>query len=232
MLPIKGFQKTCLVDYPPYTASTVFLGGCNFKCGFCHNPDLVIDFSFLDDIPQHEIIEYLDSKKQWIDGVCITGGEPLLYPSIVDFIVKLKNQGLLVKIDTNGTNPALLKELLSKNLIDRVAMDIKGPLEKYSAVTCVSVDKENIKQSVELLQSSDIEYEFRTTVIPGLIGKDEILSIGEWLKGSKKFAIQNFRYNKPMIDESFSKIRNYTQEELESLKLVALPYFDSVEIRN
>lgn len=233
MLPIKGWNKTCLVDYPPYTASTVFVGGCNFKCGFCHNADLVLDFSSIPDISQSEILEHLSSKKMWIDGVCITGGEPLLYDEVVEFASAIKKLGMLVKIDTNGANPSLLKKMISMGIVDRVAMDIKTSLEEYSKVAGVSVDIENIKESASILMDSDIEYEFRTTVIPSVVGVEKISKIGNWLKGAKKYAIQNFRnQGVKLIDGEMTDLKMYTNSDLEEMKKVASSYFDSVEIRS
>ena len=232
MLPIKGFQKTSLVDFTPYTASTIFLAGCNFRCGFCHNPDMVLHFHAIEDIKEKEILEYLELKKNWIDGVCITGGEPTLYKDLVKFASKLKKIGMLVKIDTNGTNPDILKELIDKKLVDRIAMDIKSDLEKYDEIACAKVDKEKIKKSIELIQDSGIDYEFRTTVVPGLVGKKEIFLIGKWLQGSKKFAIQNFRGGVSLINKDLKDTKPYSKEDLEEMKKIAEEYFDKVEVRD
>ncbi len=231
MLPIKGFQKTCLVDFPPYTASTIFLAGCNFKCGYCHNPDIVLNFNAIPDIEENEVIDYLKEKKMWVDGVCITGGEPTLHPELIDFASKLKKIGMLVKIDTNGTNPDMLKKLIDRKLVDRIAMDIKTILEKYDEVAGAKVDKEKIQESIDLIKNSGVEYEFRTTVIPSLVGKKEIFLIGKWLKGSKNFAIQNFRESRPMINNKLQEIEPYSKKELEEMKEIASEYFEKVEIR-
>jgi len=232
MLSIKGFQKICLVDFPPYTASTIFLGSCNFKCGFCHNPDLVLNFKDIPDIPEQEIFDYLKGKKQWIDGVCITGGEPTLHKELPEFIEKIKKLGMLVKLDTNGANPEMIKTLLQKKLLDFIAMDIKSSLERYDEAAGIEVNKDKIKESVEIIRNSGIDYEFRTTVLPGLVEKKEITQIGEWLKGSKKYTIQNFRTSKPLIDNKLQHITPYSNQELEELKKTAENYFDEVEIKN
>lgn len=232
MLPIKGWQKTCMVDFPPYTASTIFLGGCNFKCGFCHNPDLVLDFSSIPDISQDEILNYLSSKKMWIDGVCITGGEPCLYPDLPSFISKLKGIGMLVKLDTNGTNPAMLKELIDKKMVDRVAMDIKSSLEKYDSACGVGVDTDKIKESAKILMESSVDYEFRTTVVPGLVDKEDISKIGSWLKGAKKYAIQNFQGKVKLVDNRLQNILPYSKKELLEMEKIASSYFNEVEVRD
>lgn len=231
MIPIKGFAKTSLVDFPPYTSSTIFLAGCNFRCRYCHNPDLVLNYNSIKNIEEEEVLNYIEGKKQWIDGVCISGGEPTLYPELIDFASRLKEKGFLVKIDTNGTNPDMLKEMIEKKLVDRIAMDIKANLDKYDEVAGVNVDKDKIQKSIELIKNSGIEYEFRTTVIPGIVGKKEIFLIGRWLKGSKRFAIQNFRGGVNLIDNNLKVIKGYSKEELDEMKNIASEYFDEVEIR-
>ena len=230
-LPIKGWQKTSLIDYSPYISSVIFIGGCNFRCGFCHNPDLVLHFNAVEDIDEKEVLEYLKVKKNWIDGVCITGGEPTLYKELIDFISKIKKIGLLVKLDTNGSNPKIVKELIENRLVDYIAMDIKSPLDNYNEVAGADVFPENIEESIRLIKDSGVDYEFRTTVVPGLVGKKEIFLIGKWLKGSKRYAIQNFRRTRPLIDNEFKKIKPFSKEELNEMKNIAEKYFDNVEVR-
>jgi pyruvate formate lyase activating enzyme len=232
MIPIKGFVKTSLVDFTPYTSSTIFLAGCNFRCRYCHNPDIVLNYNSIKDIKEEEVLNYIEGKKQWVDGVCISGGEPTLYPELIDFASRLKEKGFLVKIDTNGTNPGLLKGMIEKKLVDRIAMDIKANLDKYDEVAEVNVDKDKIQKSIELIRNSGIEYEFRTTVIPGIVGKKEIFLIGKWLKGSKRFAIQNFRGGVNLIDNNLKEMKGYSKEELDEMKKIASEYFDEVEIRS
>ncbi len=233
MLPIKGFQKTCLVDFPPYTASTIFLAGCNFKCGYCHNPDIVLHFSDIPDISEEEILDYLSEKKMWIDGVCITGGEPTLHIGLADFCEKIKKLGMLVKIDTNGTNPDMLKELIDKKLVDRIAMDIKTSSDRYDEVAYVQVDMKKIEESIKLIKDYGGEYEFRTTVIPGLVGKKEVFKISKWLEGSKNYAIQNFRgKGVNLINVKMKDIQPYSKEELEEMKKIASDYFEKVEVKD
>jgi|TARA_B100002003_G_C14149383_1_gene552774 pyruvate formate lyase activating enzyme len=232
MVTIKGLQKTCLVDYEPYTACVVFLAGCNFRCGYCHNPDLVLRPNEIDTIKEEEFFSFLDSRKKWIDGVVISGGEPCAYKDLPSFASKIKEKGFLVKLDTNGSNPILLKELLDKKLLDRVAMDIKTSLDDYNAVIGFEINPAKIKRSIDLIKESDIEYDFRTTVVPGLITKENVVKIGELLKGSKKFTIQNFRDKTDMIETRFKNVKPYSTEELEEMKESIKDCFDEVVIKN
>lgn len=230
-LPIKGFQKICLINYPPYTASVIFLGGCNFRCGFCHNPELVLGFNELENVDEEEILSYIEQKKKWVDGCVITGGEPTLYDGLAEFISKIKDKGMLVKLDTNGTNPAMLYELINAKLIDYIAMDVKTDFENYSKITGVKSDIEKIKKSIDLIRKSGVEYEFRTTVIPGLVGKKEVFLIGKMLNKSKRYVIQNFRVTGSIINEELKKNKSYSTEELEEMKNLVKDYFDEVEVR-
>ena len=232
MVLIKGWQKTSLIDFSPYTASVIFTGGCNFRCPFCHNPELVLHFNAIEDIDEKEVLGYLELKKNWIDGVCITGGEPTIYPDLPEFISKIRKIGTRVKLDTNGSNPDMLKELIKKKLIDYIAMDIKSDLDNYSKIAGVNVDITNIKQSINLIRNSGIDHEFRTTVIPGLVGKKEVFKIGKLLKGSKKYVIQNFRGTKPVIGKELQGLKSYSKEELGDMKEIVKDYFDDVEIRD
>lgn len=233
MVVIKGINKTTLVDYPPYTSSTIFLSGCNFRCPFCHNPDLVEGFHLLDDISEKEILEFLDTRKKWIDAVCITGGEPCIQKDLPQFIKKIKDKGFLLKLDTNGTNPDMIKFLLKNNLIDKIAMDIKSSKENYSDAigkdSSIYIDK--IQKSIDLIKNSGIDYEFRTTVVPDLVRKEDIKEIGLWIGNAKKFAIQNFRYSGKMLDESFKDKKPFFKDELLEMKQSVEKYFDNIEVR-
>jgi pyruvate formate lyase activating enzyme len=227
---IKGLQKTCLVNYPPYTVSTVFMGGCNFSCPFCHNRDLVLNPGKLDTISNEEFIEFLKSRKKWLDGVCFGGGEPLLNENIVELIKKVKDLGLKVKVDTNGSNPELLKRLIDEKLIDAIAMDIKNCKEKYDETCGCSVDMAKIEEGIDLIKKSSLEYQFRSTILPKLHSKGDIQKIGEWLKGSKEFCLQNFRAGS-CIDESFDNEKGFSPEEMEEFKQVLNEYFEKVLIK-
>jgi len=214
---IAGFQKTSLVDFPKKIVTTIFISGCNFRCPYCHNKDL-IDFDNSDSSNIiNEILKHLESKKNFLDGVCITGGEPTFFTGLKDFIKNIKDLNLLVKLDTNGTNPKILKELLDENLLDYVAMDIKGPFETYNKYIITKVDINKIKESVELIKNSTIDYEFRTTVLPKLHTKDDILKTVEQLGYSKRYSIQQFRNGKT-LDKSYETEKSFLKSELEKIK--------------
>ena len=165
-MKISGFQKTTLLDYPGKVACTVFLNGCNFRCPFCHNADLVIPESETGIFTENEIFEYLKKRKGILDGVCITGGEPLLNKEISEFMKRIKEMGLLVKLDTNGSFPERLEEIIRAGVVDYVAMDIKNSFEKYSETSGLSnKDLTNIKRSIDLIMEGKTDYEFRTTVV-------------------------------------------------------------------
>jgi pyruvate formate lyase activating enzyme len=231
MLPIKGFQKTCLIDYPGKVASLIFLPLCTFRCPYCHNPDLINNFNEIETIPEKKIIDFLEKRKGWIDALVISGGEPTLHKEIFDFLKKVKKLDILTKIDTNGTNPVVIKELIDRKLIDFVAMDIKAPLEKYDKITKTKVNKKLIQSSVDIIKNSNIDYEFRITVVPELITKEDLIKIGTWLKGSKKFCIQQFNSKNKLLDPKFENKPSYSAQELEEFKKLLEPYFDLVEIR-
>ncbi|MFQ6051041.1 MAG: anaerobic ribonucleoside-triphosphate reductase activating protein [Candidatus Hydrothermarchaeota archaeon] len=217
-LKIAGFIETSLVDWDGKISSVVFLSRCNFRCVFCHNHDLFSEDG-LESIGEDTILETLKRNKDWIDGLVISGGEPTLQgEALISFIRKIKEAGFLVKLDTNGTNPRLLKKLLDEKLIDYVAMDIKTSLspKKYSKVTGKPDNLENIKESIKLLKNSDIDYEFRTTVVPTLTSKKDILNIAEFIKDCKRYVLQ--QYNpKNAFNPDFRSIKPYNEKTLSFL---------------
>lgn len=211
-MKIYGLQKLTLLDYPEKTACTVFTGGCNFLCPFCHNASLVTHLGE-DYYTEEEIFDFLVKRKNMLDGVCVTGGEPLLQKDIESFIAKIKATGLAVKLDTNGSFPDKLQNLLDKKLIDYVAMDIKNCKDKYSATAGVNVDIGKIEQSVNILINSNIEYEFRTTVSKEYHTKTDLEKIGDWIYGAKKYYLQTYQPNTDTVGDALTP---YPQEDMEN----------------
>jgi len=230
---IKGLQKFTLIDYPGKLACTIFTAGCNFLCPFCHNSELVCEKEIgnIKDISEQEIFAFLEERKGFLDGVCITGGEPTINKEIIDFIQKIKDIGYLVKLDTNGSNPKILEKLLKRNSVDYVAMDIKAPRGRYSEIVCRDIDEETIDKSINLLKNSTIDFEFRTTVVPELLDKKDILEITNWIRGSKKYYLQKFIGHKT-IDPRFENVKEYSDDYLIEIRNSISPFFEICEIRN
>src|SRR3989344_7127229 len=187
MIQIRGLERLSLIDYPGKIAATFFFSGCNFRCGYCHNPELVEPDLIKKNlkISEEYFLNFLESRKGLIEGVCLTGGEPTINPDLPVFVKKIKEKGFLIKLDTNGSNPKMLKNLFKEKLLDFTAMDIKASKDKYSLAINQSANLDNIQKSINLIQESKIEYEFRTTVAPWLIDKTEIEKIGQWLTGAR-----------------------------------------------
>jgi len=236
-MQISGLQKLTLIDYPGKIACSIFLFGCNFKCGFCHNPSLVISEKENKPILKEEVLDFLKKRKPYLDGVCITGGEPMINESLPGFIEQIKKLGYSVKIDTNGTNPEMLSDLISRKLVDYIAMDIKTYKEDYYSLTKLEVNMEKVEESIKIISGSDINYEFRTTCIPGRHTEEAIEKLGQWVvllagKKPKKYFLQGFINRKEgLVDDNFSTIENMQEKELESLKKTAEKYFEKVGIR-
>jgi pyruvate formate lyase activating enzyme len=231
-MKIGGLEKISLIDFPGKITATVFFCGCNFKCPFCQNPELVEpeEITKQPKITEKDFFSFLDARQGLLEGICLTGGEPTINLKLPDFIKKIKQKGFLVKLDTNGSNPEMLKTLFRENLLDFVAMDIKSSLEKYPEAVGIKVNLENIQKSIELIQQSGIEYEFRATVVPGIIDEGEIKKIGQWLKGAKSFALQQFRPEKT-LDKAWQKIQPYSEERLKKLIKIIEPYVEKAVLR-
>jgi len=230
---IKGFQETTLIDWEGRIASIIFLGGCNFRCGFCHSSSLVLDSSEFSGLSFDNILAFLNKKKGWIDGVVITGGEPTHYEEkLVNLIDEIKEEGFLVKVDTNGANPNLIRKMIKGKTVDYIAMDIKAPLlaESYAKAVGVSVDIDNIILSKDMIISSDIEYEFRTTVVPGIIDRRNILEIASSIASAKKYCLQQF-VPRDTLDKGFLKVRPYPKEELDKMATLASEHVHNVIVR-
>ncbi len=220
-MEIKGFIEASFVDWAGKLCSVLFLSGCNFRCPFCHNVNLVLKPEKLDTISIKYLLNKLKKEKDWIDGICITGGEPTLHKGLLKLCSTLKNMGFLIKLDTNGTNPEILKKLIDQKLVDYIAMDIKAPLieKKYSNAAGVKIEKnlDKIRQSIELLKKSNMDYEFRTTVVPTLHTEDDIKQICYTLKGCQKFFLQKFDVSlgKSTIDPKYASLL-ITEEEMQN----------------
>lgn len=210
-MKIKGFQKTTLLDFPEKLACTVFTGGCNFRCPFCHNASLVLNSDTMNEISEEEFFSYLSKRKKMLDGVCITGGEPLLCHDIEEFIAKIKGEGFLVKLDTNGTFPEKLERLIDNKLIDYVAMDVKNSKEKYALTAGINEFPSKIEKSIDIIINKAPDYEFRTTVVKELHTLEDILNIASWIKNSKKYFLQAYVDSGDTIKSGFSA---YSAEEM------------------
>ncbi len=225
---LAGLQKTTFIDYPEKIACIVFTQGCNFRCGYCHNPELFENKEPL--ISLEAFFEFLKKRQGKLDGVVVTGGEPTLQKDLKDFIKNIKKLGFLVKLDTNGTNPQILEELINENLLDYIAMDIKAPIDKYEIIVNCNVNIENIKKSIELIKNSGVDYEFRTTVLKSQLSYDDFEKIGEMISGAKKYYIQKFIASK-ILDENLMNEKTYSDEEFEEIKNILKKNIDFIDVR-
>lgn len=201
---IRGLQKTTLLDFPEKLACTVFTGGCNFRCPFCHNASLVLNSGAIEEIPEDDFFSYLSRRKGVLDGVCITGGEPLLNSDIFEFIKKIRSYGLLVKLDTNGSMPDRLEALLDADLVDYIAMDIKNAPTKYALTAGVEEYPAEIERSIDIIIKKAPEYEFRTTVVRELHEKEDIIKIANRIKNAKQYFLQSYVDSGDIISSGFS----------------------------
>lgn len=223
-----GLQKTTLLDYPGHIAATIFLGGCNFLCPFCHNSSLIggdVTASFSED----EIMDFLKKRKGILEGVCITGGEPTLNGDLEPFIKAIKYLGYLVKLDTNGHQPQVLKTLVSHGLLDYVAMDIKAGKENYKKASGVaSIHMEQIEKSAAFLMEGQVPWEFRTTTVKGIHTKEDFLAIGQWLKGSSRYYLQNYVESEDVLCPGYE---SFSKRELEDFIDILRPYLPNASLR-
>jgi pyruvate formate lyase activating enzyme len=228
-MQIHGFNKTTLLDYPKHLAATIFFGGCNMRCPFCHNASLVSGAASQPIIPEQEVLSYLAKRKGILEGVCITGGEPTLNPDLITFITKIKELGLKVKLDTNGTNPRLMKTLIEDKLIDYIAMDIKNSKEKYALTAgLTNFTIEPILESADFLLTSPIKYEFRTTIVKEYHNREDMLSIGEWLSGAQAYFLQAYQDSGDIL---LPGLHSHSKETLEEYVQLLTPMIPSVSVR-
>lgn len=225
---ISEFIPQSLIDYPDKICSIIFTSPCNLKCGYCHNPSLVKENP--KNIPEENILSLLNTQKEFIDAVTITGGEPTLHNDLKDFIKKIKDLNIYVKLDTNGTNPKIIEELLKENLINYIAMDIKAPLSMYEKVVNTKINLEDIKLSIDIIKNSSILYEFRTTVVPIIIKSKQIEEISQCIANAKLYVLQQY-HNIVVLDSKFKFIEPYEKNILEDFKKIAEKYIKKVEIR-
>lgn len=226
---IQGLQKLTLLDFPGRTACTVFTAGCNFRCPFCHNASLVVDIPKEAAISEEEFFAFLKKRQGILDGVCVSGGEPLLQPDIEEFIGKIKELGYVVKLDTNGSFPKKLKALVEKGLIDYVAMDIKNCLESYAITSGTdALDLGAIEESVSYLKEGHIPYEFRTTVVKNYHFEESFEKIGQWIQGADKYYLQNFVDSGDLIGK---KTKGCSPEEMNTFLKVVQKYIPTAQLR-
>lgn len=224
---ISGFQKLTLLDYPNKLASIVFTQGCNFKCAYCQNSDLLgIKTEGL--IDEKEIFDYLEKRKKVLDGVVITGGEPTIQPNLTLFIQRVKDLGLKVKLDTNGSNPEVIKKLLKEDLIDYIAMDIKTDFDKYEDIIKINWNMDTIKKSIKLIKESTIEHEFRTTINKNDHTIEDLRRICEYLGSDENYYIQNFEQSEYVLDKS---LKQFSKDELMLIEKELKEEFPNVKVR-
>jgi len=215
-MKIGGFQKVSLIDYPGKISAIVFTQGCNFRCPFCHNPELVDPERFEGLIPEAEILPFLEKRKGRLDAVVITGGEPTLQPELIPFVIHIKAMGYLIKLDTNGARPEVLEDMLGRRLLDYVAMDIKAPLARYGEVARAKVDDRKILRSISLIMGSGVDYEFRTTAVKSLLAPQELEEIGRLIPGARRFVLQKFVPVKT-LDRGYLHEPTYSDGELKAV---------------
>lgn len=244
-MEIHGFNKTTLLDYPEHIAATVFTGGCNFRCPFCHNGELVLDPAGQPSVSEEEVLAYLKKRQGILQGVCVTGGEPTLQRDLCDFLQKIKELEYPIKLDTNGYMPGVLWKLLQEHLIDYVAMDMKASKDNYArAVGLLHMDISRIEESIGILKSSGIPYEFRTTVVKGIHRVEEFEEIGRWIEGCPAYYLQSYQENDNCLYRMTQTAESdnvkqggadpfgaFSQEELEQMAELARKYVGKVVLR-
>jgi len=226
---IYGLNKTTLLDYPGHVAATVFTGGCNFRCPYCHNSSLVTGVGAAEVMPEEELFCFLDRRRGVLEGVCITGGEPALHKDLGNFIRKIKEMGYLVKLDTNGYQPGVLWNLLEEGILDYIAMDVKGSRKRYGEASGIAnMNLSRVEESIGMIRDSKIEYEFRTTVVKGLHTEEDMEDIGKWIAGCRAYYLQSYRENENVLMPGYD---SFDREEMEKFVEIARKYIDNAAIR-
>lgn len=229
-MKLLGLIETSLLDWDGRVCAVVFTGGCNLRCPFCHNSELVREDPSLEEVPVERVLDVLKRHDQWRDGVVITGGEPMMHPEVFELCRRIKDAGVKVKMDSNGCFPYQLKQLIEQGLCDAVAMDVKAGLDKYPQATGRNVEPAVIRRSIRLLKESGIEYEFRTTMVPGLVNPEDIPAIGELVRGAKRHVLQHFEPSRAQA-ESFRTKPSYSLAEAEAMAETLRPFVSEVILR-
>lgn len=229
---IKGFIETSFLDWDGFISSVIFLPYCNFRCPFCQNWQLVDEPEKLDDVDWSVIERYLKAKKDWIDGVVITGGEPTVYPQLELLLKELRRLGYKIKLDTNGYNPSLVENLVREKLLDYIAMDIKAPLdERYETASGIKgLELDRLRESIRFLLDGEVDYEFRTTLVPTLITAEEIKDIGEAIRGARRWVLQDYQ-PEPAKEETYRHLEPYRREEVEFFLSIGKKYVERIDYR-
>ncbi len=238
---IGGLEKLTLLDYPEHLAAIIFTQGCNFRCHYCYNPLLVLpQYEGADNknkkdshlITEEDLFNFLKERFGRLEGVVITGGEPTLHADLPEFIRKIKELGYMVKLDSNGTNPEMLKKLIAEKLVDYIAMDIKAPFKFYEKAVNVQTDFKKLQESVKIIMSCGLPYEFRTTVVPGILAEDDFRMMGEDIRGAKKWYLQSFKSDTDLVDKNYAGKQAYTKKDMEKFLSIAREFVDICELRS
>jgi pyruvate formate lyase activating enzyme len=228
---IIGFIKTSLLDWDGHVVASIYLPGCNFRCPFCHNPDVVLRPEVFDEVPLQEVEDFVRENADFLDGVVVTGGEPTIHPDLPDLLRRLKALGTKVKLDTNGSNPDMLQDLLQAGLVDYVAMDLKAPLdERYDELTGIAAPLDAVKRSIAILEASGVEHEYRTTVVPILLTPADVEAMAAYIGGARKYALQQFRPGHT-LDPRLEKATPHPRGQVRAMAETAKRYVRTVVVR-
>jgi len=225
-----GLQRLSLIDYPGKLCATIFTPGCNFRCPYCYNEDIILNYPEMPKISEDKIIEFLHPRLGFLDGVCVTGGEPTIHRELPKFLGRLKSIGSLVKLDTNGSRPKALAYVMEKGLVNYIALDVKVPLGRYEETVRYRVKPEGLKETIKLIRRSGVDHEFRTTVVPGLLDGDDLEEIAVTLAGSRRYVLQQFRPGKTLCPD-FKDVKPYSEAEMRQFRDRVAPYFAETGLR-
>ena len=229
-LPIVGIERLSLRDYPGKICSNLIIPGCNFRCPYCSEGEIIFDFIPMPKISEDEVIAFLHPRLGFLDGVCVTGGEPTIHRELPAFLERLKSIGSLVKLDTNGSHPKRLAHVLGRKFVDYVAMDIKMPLKRYKETIGYSITPSELLDSIQLIRRSGVDYEFRTTVVPGLVDEDDLVEIANTLRGSKRYVLQGFKPGST-LSKTCADTEPYNVEVMRQFRDLVAPYVGEARLR-